>query len=180
MIRLLTYAAFDIDTPLPVEAVVATLYDAVEPAKWMRVSKAHKTFQGPVARDGFKIPRIIHYNNSFTPVIRGRLQPRPGGCTVSVTMPLHGFVIAFMCVWFGGVVLGMIVRLVVGVSGEATAGPMLFIPLAMLLFGWALMSMGFWYEAEKAQHLLLQLVKGAIRTKERSAIRQLWRAARQK
>lgn len=130
MIRLLPYDAFAIDTPLSVEAAVATLTDAVEPTKWMRDSKEHKTFQGTVARDGFKITRIIHYRNSFTPIIRGRFQPRPAGCTISVTMQLHWFVMAFMCVWFGGVVLGMIALRVVCVSGEATADPMLLIPFA--------------------------------------------------
>ncbi len=163
MMKLLPYDSFEIDTPMSAKAIIGVLTDTVEPTRWFRLSKDHKTFQGTVEHDGFKITRIIHYRNSFLPVVRGRFAPGPSGFTVTVTMRLHPFVMAFMCLWFGGVGLGVVASLAGLAFGRAEADPMLLIPFGMLLFGWALVSGAFWFEAKKTKPILLDMMKGRIR-----------------
>ena len=157
--KLLPYDSFEIATTMSAEGVIAVLNDATEPAKWFRLSTQHRTFQGSITGDGFRITRIVHYRNSFLPVIRGRLRPGPAGVTIAVTMSVHPFVTVFMCVWFGGVGLGIVTVLASLASGQTKAAPILLIPFAMLLFGWTLVAGGFWFEARKAKLILVQMFK---------------------
>ena len=68
-----------------------------------------------------------------------------------------------MCVWFGGVGLGIIAVLAGFTSGQTKADPMLLIPFAMLMFGWALAAGGFWFEANKTKPILVEMFKGETR-----------------
>ncbi|NLB66748.1 MAG: hypothetical protein GX803_09795 [Lentisphaerae bacterium] len=161
--KIFPHDAFEIATPMSAEAIGAVLHDMVEPTKWLRLTRDHKTFQGTVERDGFKITRIIHYRNSFLPVVRGRFKPGPSGVTVAVTMRLHPFVTAFMGLWFGGVGVGIVAALAALVLGQADAHPTMLIPFGLLLIGWALVSGAFWHEANKTKPILLEMFQGTIR-----------------
>ncbi len=53
-------------------------------------------FVGSVDSTGFKLTRIIDYQNSFSPVITGRFVATPAGTEVRVTMRLVVWVYAFI------------------------------------------------------------------------------------
>ena len=157
--KFLPYDSFEIETSFPLEDTIASLKSNVEPKRWLRFSRNHKIFEGEVARDSFKIMRIIHYRNSFLPIIRGTFQQCRTGVKVIVRMGLHPFVIAFIYIWFGGVGIGIIAFLKQLLRNQIQPSPMIFIPFAMLLFGWALVSGGFWFEARKVKILLNDILQ---------------------
>jgi len=145
---------FEIETTLSPTMIVDSLHLSIEPKKLFRMSSSsnHKPFQGEITQDGFKITRIIHYRNSFLPIITGRFLPGNPGLKVEIRMGLHPFVIAFMSIWFGGVGLFCTLELV---FGEAD----LWMPMGMVLFGIALVSGGFWFEAKKQKPMLIEMFK---------------------
>jgi hypothetical protein len=147
--------SFEIETRLPPEKIASSMGSWVEPKKLFRFSSDHALFQGNVTLDGFKMTRIIHYRNSFLPVLRGTFLRAPAGTTIRIKMELHPLVMAFMCFWFSGVGLGLAVATTALVSGRTQLSPMLLIPLGMLAFGLALVLGGFWSEAKKQKPLLL-------------------------
>jgi len=148
---------FEIDTAMSPDEIVAALESNIEPGKFFRFQRHHAPFQGKVYEDGFRITRIIHYRNSFLPVVTGKFLPGASGIKVAIRMGLHPLVTAFMCVWFGGVGLGMIGVIAGLLSGQAPASLMLLIPFAMLAFGCALVWVCFWFEAKKQKTMLLEM-----------------------
>ena len=158
--------SFEIDTSMSMEEIIASLDSQTEPAKWFRLWGDHKTFQGIISRDGFKIRRIILYHNSFLPITRGTFGPGPLGTTSTIKMGLHPFTAAFMSFWFGGVGIGILAVLVSLSRAQTEWDPMLLIPFGMLLLGWVLVSGGFWFEANKAKPILLEMFKGRETSKE--------------
>jgi hypothetical protein len=165
--KLLPYDKFEIQTTLTLEETITALKAQVEPKKWLRwFSRDHAIFEGDVSRDGFKIMRIIHYRNSFMPVIRGTFKQGQNGINVTIRMGLHPFVMAFMCVWFGGVTVGLF-AVGAGLSNaNISLSPPLLIPIAMLIFGWVMVSGGFWFEASKAKPQLLSILHGQIKSEQ--------------
>jgi len=164
--KLLPYHRYEIQTSLTREEVVALLQSETEPRKWLRFSRKHRLFEGEVSYEGFKIMRIIHYRNSFIPIIRGSLEQGVLGVKVKVRMHLHPFVMAFMCIWFGGVGFAILSTGAGLISGYTAPSPMLLIPFAMLIFGWLLTSGGFWFEARKAKPLLKDLLQRKMRSEQ--------------
>ena len=139
--KLWPYHSFDIETALSLDDCIASLSSEVEPNKWFRFSTKHKIFQGVVSHAGFKITRIVHYRNSFLPVVYGTFRSGLRGTTVAIKMRMHPWVTTFMCVWFGGV--GLV--LVVLIDFQR------LIPLGMLIFGLALINGGFWFEVKRTK-----------------------------
>ncbi|MBE0448316.1 MAG: hypothetical protein IBX64_09515 [Actinobacteria bacterium] len=172
--NLLPYEKFEIQTSLTLEETVAALKGEVEPKGWWFwwSSHEHAIFQGDVSRDGFKIMRIIHYMNHFLPVIRGTFKQSQNGIAVMIQMDLHPFVKTFMLIWFGGVIIFLLVLSAYLASGiiSLSSSFLLLIPLAMLIFGWVLASEFFWFEARKARSELLAILHGRIES-------NLWQAS---
>jgi len=141
--------------------IVATLNAYIEPKKSFRFFSfsEHKVFEGELTQNGFKVMRIIFYRNSFLPVITGKFVTGQSGSTISITMRLHAFVLAFMCVWFGGVGIGMASVLIGLVSGQTKPDAMLLIPFGMLVFGCVLVVSCFWPEAKKAKRMLTEILQ---------------------
>ena len=158
------YDSFEIRTQLSAESIAAALNEHIEPKKWLRLSRNHKAFEGTFTSDGFKVTRILHYRNSFLPVITGSFRPKPPGTNIVIRMRLHPFVSAFMCFWFGGVAIGAVAALTAMFTGRTADPPPLLIPFGMLLFGWALVSGSFWFEAKKAESLLLDMFNRRLRS----------------
>ena len=123
----------------------------------MSSSSNQKPFQGEITQNGFKITRIIHYRNSFLPIITGKFLPGNPRLKVEIRMGLHPFVTAFICIWFGGVGLISIIFLASMLSGTTTFSIDSLIPLGMLVFGWALVSGGFWFEVKKQKPMLIEM-----------------------
>ena len=58
-------------------------------------SSNNKYFWGKITRDSFKIRRIICYQNSFLPIIVGKIDEMAHGTRIRITMRVHWFVMAF-------------------------------------------------------------------------------------
>lgn len=159
-IKLIPYDSFEIATGLSPSQIEFALNDNIEPTKWLRISRDHKVFQGSITQKGFVVTRIIHYRNSFLPIIKGTFKSSSSGSTIAIKMRLHHCVTAFMCVWFGGVGISIIATSTAFFVNDKARYPALpFIVLAMFIFGWALVSGGFWFEANKSRQILLEMFK---------------------
>ena len=150
---------FEIATVLAREAIVAALNSRIEPRKRLRSSSDHAPFQGEIARDGFRITRVIHYRNAFLPVVTGRFLSGPAGTRVNIRMSPHPVVTAFLWTWCSGLGLAMITVLGGLLHRQAPALPIMAIPFGMIVFGWALVSAGFWFEATKQKRMLIMMFK---------------------
>jgi len=131
---------------------------AVEPWKLFRLSRDHRPFQG-VVRDGrFSIRRIIHYENSFRPQIKGVIEAQHMGTRIRARLYPHLVILAFVAVWCTALV-AIATR---GIATNAQSFPWLvFVPVGMVLFAYGLMMGGFWWEAGKARRLLASVVGAA-------------------
>ena len=158
--KLLPVDAFEIETSYPIEALMRLLETQIEPQKLIRFRfgrRDHKPFQGDFSRDGFKMTRIIHYRNSFLPVIRGTFHPNVRGTTIVIKMTLHPLIIGFMAFWLGtigSVAVSMLATTLV--SSEVTFGAAL-VPVGMFVFGCIMVYGGFWWEVNKAKTMLTQM-----------------------
>jgi hypothetical protein len=158
MINIYSKDAFEIATTMSSEQIHSALDAVVEPPKWFRWPTASsKIFQGEFSADGFKIMRIIKYRNSFLPIIEGVITPTASGKMISVTMRLHRFVGIFMLVWLSGVIIGVVTFLAAALSWKMAPLPALQVPLGMLVFGIALTSGGFWWEAKKTKPIIIKI-----------------------
>jgi hypothetical protein len=147
---------FVIHTSLSVASAARRLAEQTEPKKWFRFSNK-KPFQGEVAETGFRIERIIGYRNSFLPVVQGTFKFQGDGTVIEIRMRLNLFVAVFMCIWFGFVVLGIGAITTELISGRTKMDRTMAIPFGMLIFGWALVSGGFWFEARKQKKILIAM-----------------------
>lgn len=156
--KLLPYDSLDIETSMTLGEAVEKLNSVVKPWTWSSLLKRSDAvpFLGNVTSERFKIVRNIHYRNSFLPIIRGRFRQGHAGIVISVTMSLHPFVMAFMAVWFGGVVLGTIMLIGALLSGKTRFEISMLILFALPVGGWAMVYFGFWIEAKKARSILTE------------------------
>lgn len=139
--------------------VSAQLSQNVEPIKWIRVrllARDHAPYQGVVSEDSFKIYRIIHYRNSFLPVIRGRFEERGDYTLIHLTMSLHPAVIAFLGVWtlmWCGFAIPIALA-ALSYSGNGIFLVFLLFPFLFLAIAWA----AFWFEVNRSQRDLEQIL----------------------
>lgn len=109
---------------------------------------------GKFSGDNFRLRQKKSYNNSFAPFFFGKLSQTSSGTEISGKFRMHPFVVAFMALWLGMVVviggtlcvvsLGEIVtgRIPPNQHGNVWLG--VLIPMIMLIFGIALVSLGKW------------------------------------
>ena len=153
---------FEIESSLPRGEVIERLGRNIEPRKILRFFGKHVYFQGRVDSSGFEVTRIIKYRNSFLPIIKGNFADHDSGTTITITMQLQPLVVAFMCVWFGLAGLFLL-----GFALAASVGAIFVLP--KLLFGWALATGGFWFEAGKQKKFLISLLSGLGRKAQQLA-----------
>ena len=151
------YYSFAISTQLSKHACLTVIKQETEPYKWFRLETNHKLFQGDIQHETFKIVRIIHYRNSFMPVIHGSFLPQINGSRINIKMKMHPLIFGFLCVWFGGVGIGCIVSAYIILQDLTRISLPLFIPWIMLLFGIALINGCFWFEVNKTAPLLKKI-----------------------
>jgi len=146
---------FKIEARLTSQATIARIKEMVGPRRsfleqgFWAGGDARPPFIGKVEGDSFRVRRDIRYRNSFLPLIWGRITNQPMGTRVSVTMYIHPIVALFMLVWFSGVVAGV-------TAFSNPMHPLLIVPVGLLVFGIALVCVGFFPEAIKSRRLLEQ------------------------
>ncbi|HEY9639972.1 MAG TPA: WD40 repeat domain-containing protein [Coleofasciculaceae cyanobacterium] len=169
--RLLPYDSFTLQTPDPLPIVLERLATQVESEKLIRwqFSRNHLPYEGSYSEAGFKIHRIIHYRNSFLPIIRGQFETSRLGTTVHITMRLHPFVTVFLgfwyLVWYG---FSLPIWLT-GAMPTAFALQFLGLPVLILLIFW----IAFWAEASRSRHDLTQMILGQVNHTSRNLNRWL-------
>ena len=111
-------------------------------------------FKGKVFEDSFKIERIIHYRNSFLPVIIGNIEEIDGGCKVNINMRLNIFAIIFFPSW---ILFAILSGLFIPISGSFS-NPVDFLPL--LAFSVMILILFFLYrhEIKKSKEKLEELL----------------------
>jgi len=149
--RLLPRDAFEIKTTMSREEAVRRIDSRIG-------YPGADHFRGQIQPEGFTISRMIRYRNSFAPVILGQFRQEDGGLVISIRMRMDLVTTGVMAVWF---LMGIGMFIVMGVMQLCTEARVLpYVPVAggvILLFGWAMMSGGFWYEAKKARAILMDI-----------------------
>ncbi|MBH8577804.1 hypothetical protein I8752_33555 [Nostocaceae cyanobacterium CENA369] len=147
---------FTILTPDSLPIVLQRLSAKVEPTKMFRVSKKHAPYQGTISEQGFQITRIIHYRNSFLPVIRGRFEAQVHQTVVHIQMSLHPFVMTFLGFWFLCWYGAVVPITLAGAMPSQMIAIFLGMPIAMLIVFW----IAFWTEANRSRSELTQIIQG--------------------
>jgi hypothetical protein len=163
----MTFLPFEtivIETALTKEETISNLIRNIEPEKTFRFFNKSDTkdFEGKLRGNEFEIKRIINYQNSFLPIIRGRVETIATGTRITINMRLHALVIIFMAVWFSFIGLFFIIDL----SSEDSSETLLF-PLGMLLFGYVLTMAGYLFESYRTKEILTDITKGQINSNAR-------------
>jgi hypothetical protein len=116
--------------------------------RWWR-SKPPKPFEGTVTPNGFTISRVIHYRNSFLPILNGRFTPTPTGTAITVHMTIHplvGIIVLTVILQLGSIMLSAL-------NNEFDMG------IGLLLLGFYLVIMlTFSYEANRAEAWLREVL----------------------
>ncbi len=109
-------------------------------------------YSGQLTPNGFLITRVVSHQNSFLPMVHGRLEPVAGGTVVHVEMQPLPFVAGFMLLWLAFVTLLTIVAIAMW-SPIAFGGPVMF------AFGLGLSHLAFGSEAHKAETYLRERLR---------------------
>jgi len=115
--------SFDLVSPLTRDECARRLREKTESGFLAIFS--NKPVAGHVGYTSFRIRKRIAYRNSFQPHLSGKLLNESGRTRVRCHVGMHPAVIAFMAIWFGGVLIGggsvMISAIGSLVRGHATA-----------------------------------------------------------
>lgn len=156
--KVLPNDSFTILTPDALPIVLQRLNAQVEPTKAFRFSKKHPPYQGTISESGFLISRIIHYRNSFLPVIRGRFEVESHQTLIHVQMRIHPFVMAFLGFWFLSWYGAVIPITLTGAMPNYMAALFVGMPIIMLIIFWV----AFWPEANRSRSELTQIIQGQV------------------
>lgn len=151
---------------LDADVIIEKLKKEIEPRKTFRMTGVfgnsnHKPYEGSIEGKTFNISRIIRYQNSFLPKIKGDVNKDINGTRINVKMRLHLFVIIFMFIWFGGVGFGCFTVLSIAFI-KKSFDAIYLLPFGMLLFGYLLVTLGFKYESIKSKKYLSQLFEAEM------------------
>ncbi|MCW3090548.1 MAG: hypothetical protein JWP81_1617 [Ferruginibacter sp.] len=100
--ELLPYENYTLITRLTTADVQKRLSDNIEPNKAYRFNpfgENIKPYEGVISGNTFTINRIIHYRNSFLPIITGQIADDAGKTCIKIKMRLHLLVLIFVSFW---------------------------------------------------------------------------------
>jgi hypothetical protein len=156
--KVLPHDSFTISTPDALPVVMQRLNAKVEPYKAFRFSKKHVPYQGTISEEGFQISRIIHYRNSFLPVIRGRFEVETHKTVIHVQMSIHSFVMVFLGFWFLFWYSAVVPIILTGAMPNYMAALFVGMPMLMLFIFW----IAFWSEANRSRSELTKIIQGQV------------------
>ena len=158
--KYLPYENVTFESKLNKEEIMKRISGMIEPSRTYRKFIAgrggQKPYEGSIYLNIFNMSRVIAYRNSFLPIIEGRVEEDFGTTKINVRMRLNTFVLVFICIWCGGVGIGFFAMLTYSI-GTGRFEPATLITLGMLLFGYALVTLGFKYESIKSKNFLKDL-----------------------
>ncbi len=162
--------SYELTTDLPVTEVLTRLYNAIDPRKTLSMLASKSTFKKPyegiVYVDGFKInQKIVGKQNSFAPVMTGKVSTRLNQTTIDVELTLQPFTKVFMALWVG--FLGVFCTVMLYKAFISPSKSFLnnfsvssLAPFGMLIFGFGLTLFGFKTESQNAKDYLRNLLEG--------------------
>lgn len=115
---------------------------------------------GTVNNSSFKINRVINYRNSFLPQIKGDIQSHNNETKIEVTIQLQTFVLAFLMIWFIGVLLACFMTIASIPFSEFSKFEL--IPFGMLIVGILLLYIPFTIECRKSVNDLQRIFEAEI------------------
>jgi hypothetical protein len=107
----------------------------------------------------YGVAKYQYSTDEFLPILRGIISPSNGKTIVKVWMTLPAFTVAFMLVWFAGVAFGAALALPALLLDHNAVG---LVPIAMLGAGLAMVCLGFYPEARKAERVLRDVLEEAL------------------
>ncbi|MDR0316243.1 MAG: hypothetical protein LBH97_05010, partial [Treponema sp.] len=128
-------------TKLTKEEIINQINNVVEPKGVFWIFKKYsygKPYDGEIFENRFKIRRITWYRNSFFPIIEGNILENEEQRTVNIKMRYTYFVIGFMSIWFGGLLLLLIINIITAKSGIDILSSIIGV-LIFMFFGYLLM-----------------------------------------
>ncbi|QKQ75008.1 hypothetical protein [Nostoc sp. TCL240-02] len=156
--KLLPHDSFTISTPDALPVVMQRLNAKVEPQKAFRFSNNHAPYQGTISEESFQIRRVIHYRNSFLPLIRGRFEVESQQTVIHVQMSIHSFVMVFLGFWFLFWYSAVVPIALTGAMPNYVAALFVVMPMLMLFIFWT----AFWSEANRSRSELTQILQGQV------------------
>ena len=156
--KVLPHDSFTILIPDALPIVLQRLNAKVEQKKVFRFSNKHAPYQGTISEEGFRISRIIHYRNSFLPVIRGRFEVESHQTMIHVQMSIHPFVMAFLGFWFFFWYSAVVHTILTSAMPTNMVAQSVGMPMLILIIFWV----AFWSEANRSRSELTQIIQGQV------------------
>ncbi|MBD2493909.1 hypothetical protein [Nostoc sp. FACHB-280] len=156
--KILPYDSFTITVPEALPIVLQRLSANIEPQQAFRFSRQHTLYQGTISEEGFQISRIIHYRNSFLPMIRGRFEAQPRQTLVHIQISVHTVVMAFLGLWL--FIWFNTVSFITFTDDTPRLVAALFVsmPILIVLIFW----IAFWSEANRSRAELTKIIQGQV------------------
>jgi hypothetical protein len=114
-----------------------------------------KEFTGKVSENGFTLVRIIHYRNSFLPVLYGKFKMVDKLARIDIHMTLHPGVAIFALFWLGIVGYWLINSPVNWMGSRYNNGTWIFIGLVFFLYWMIFFAFGF--EVKRSENAIRRL-----------------------
>lgn len=156
--KMLPYDFWTVESPLDVPTIVAGMEERIEPTQWFRtnVNQEHSALEGRVHSMGFSVHRVIHYRNSFLPILYGKFTTTSSGTTIRIRMMPHPLVIMFMLPFLGFFALFIVFGFLSIIRGEASGE---LIPIGFIGGSGVLMLYGgFFAETKKTKNLISEVL----------------------
>jgi len=164
-IKMIIFEKVRFYSPLSREELVTKLATKVRPIPWIKFTgfgmpKHGKVFEGELAKDGFRLQRIINYKNSFLPKLNGKFVEKVNGTEIIVTIRPDMSVMIFLVLWFAFFGVGSFATLF-NFSAETFRIDMLF-PAMMILIGGGVAALITYGEKNIAKSALKKILEAEI------------------
>lgn len=160
---LLPYENITYRSQLEPETIAIRLQQFTEPEKYFRFFwDKSKSYEGVIENSHFKISRIIFYQNSFLPIIRGKVERKMNSTVIEVKMKMKFLVIALIIlVWLIG--FGIFIKLdsIIILKDELKTFSFL-LPAIIFFFAYLLPMIAFKIESRIAKKFLKKQFEAEI------------------
>jgi hypothetical protein len=154
---LIPYENFSLSSSKSIKDLVTILSQNVAQTPSFSVfRKVHdKPFEGKFSENGFKVKRVVHYYNSFVPIVEGHFIRSSEGTNVTIQMFPHPISYFFILVV---IIFGLIFGNAVGPLFSKQTSLSLILPVVFGIVSYIVVYCAFWLEAKHARKELTQLV----------------------